>query len=95
MITDLETRATERLSPHPDDLLALLATSPAARQEAARLVAQHLAPLRIGICVAALAVGIILSIAAYVAGVDLVYGVAAGAHLVALAGWCVWFQEWR
>lgn len=94
MQTVIRDGATERLAPEVD-LLALLATSPAARQEAARLVAQHLAPLRIGICVAALAIGVALSIAAYVASVDVLYGLAAGAHLVALGGWCVWFQEWR
>ena len=92
--TVIHDSATTRLAP-ADDLLALLATSPAARRAAVRLVAQHLARWRIGIYTAAMALGVILAVLGYASAHEALYWLSAAAMGVALVVWVVWFQEWR
>lgn len=50
---------------------------------------------RIAICGVALAIGGLLTLAGALSDAPLLFGLAAAAHLVALVGWAVWFQDWR
>ena len=59
------------------------------------LAAPHVRAIRVAICGVALLVGGLLTLAGALSDVLPLFGLAAAAHLVALAGWAVWFARWR
>lgn len=59
------------------------------------LAAPTVRAIRVAICGVALLVGGLLTLAGALSDVLPLFGLAAGAHFVAIAGWAVWFARWK
>ena len=59
------------------------------------LAAPHVRAIRVAICGVALLVGGLLTLAGALSDVLPLFGLAAAAHVVALAGWALWFTRWE
>lgn len=59
------------------------------------LAAPHVRAKRLAICGTALALGGLLTLGGALSDVSPLFGLAAAAHVVALAGWAVWFARWE
>ena len=59
------------------------------------LAAPHVRAIRVAICGVALLVGGLLTLGGALSDVSPLFGLAAAAHVVALAGWALWFTRWE
>ena len=92
-------------SPSPNPRAAIRAAIPAELPARTRarierrawqlLAAPHVRAKRLAICGTALALGGLLTLGGALSDVSPLFGLAAAAHVVALAGWAVWFARWE